>query len=76
MRLNAVGRYSEWCANLLIDNGLNFAIFSERALNSVEKLSDFDSAIPWFESRRPSQPLLSLGRRPRNRERVRVVAAF
>src|SRR4029453_6744015 len=39
-------RYSESAANLLVDNGSNFAIFSECALISKEKLSDFDSAIP------------------------------
>jgi hypothetical protein len=38
-------RYSESAANLLVDNGSNFAIFSECALISKEKLSDFDSAI-------------------------------
>jgi hypothetical protein len=43
-------RYSESAANLLVDNGSNFAIFSECALISKEKLSDFDSAIPRFES--------------------------
>src|SRR4030095_6043996 len=42
---NVLG-YSESAANLLVDNGSNFAIFSECALISKEKLSDFDSAIP------------------------------
>jgi len=50
-------RYSESAANLLVDNGSNFAIFSECALISKEKLSDFDSAIPRFESWRP-QPTI------------------
>ncbi len=33
---------------------------SERALICRRKSSDFDSAIPWFESRRLSQPVPSL----------------
>jgi hypothetical protein len=49
-----VGHF-EIVANLLIDNGSNFPIFSERGLISKEKWSDFDSAIPRFESWRPSQ---------------------
>jgi hypothetical protein len=48
-------RYSESAADLLVDNGSNFAIFSECALISKEKLSDFDSVIRRFESSRPSQ---------------------
>ena len=47
--------YSELAANLLIDNGSNFAIFSECALISKEKWSDFDSVMRRFESSRPSQ---------------------
>jgi hypothetical protein len=48
-------RRSESRANLLVDNGSNFAIFSEYALILKEKWSDFDSAIRRFESSRPSQ---------------------
>jgi hypothetical protein len=48
-------RYSESAANLLVDNGSNFAIFSECALISKEKLSDFDSVVRRFEFSRPSQ---------------------
>ena len=33
------------------------AVFSKCALKSLDNQADFDSAIPWFESRRPSQPL-------------------
>jgi hypothetical protein len=50
---------------------LHFLIFSERHLKTKENCSDFDSAIPWFESRRPSQPVASpwsasaLGEKPR-----------
>ena len=47
--------HSESTANLLTDNGSNFAIFSECALISKEKWSDFDSAKRRFESSRPSQ---------------------
>jgi len=47
---------SEMTANLLIGLRSNFRIFSECALiNNVNHL-DFDSAIPRFESWRPSQP--------------------
>jgi hypothetical protein len=38
----------------------NLAKKSEYALISLQNWSDFDSAIPWFESRRPSQPVPSL----------------
>jgi hypothetical protein len=31
------------------------ANFSKCALKSLDDQTDFDSAIPWFESRRPSQ---------------------
>jgi hypothetical protein len=47
--------HSESIANLLIDLGPNFRIYSEQALISQKNWLDFDSAIPWFESRRPSQ---------------------
>jgi hypothetical protein len=47
--------HSESTANLLVDKRSNFAIFSECALISKGKYSDFDSAIPRFESWRPSQ---------------------
>jgi hypothetical protein len=47
--------HSESGANLLINKGADFANFSERALIFLEKSSDFDSAIPRFESWRPSQ---------------------
>jgi hypothetical protein len=53
------GRIPNGADNLLIDNGSNFAIFSERALILLSNWSDFDSAIPRFESWRPSQ-LISL----------------
>jgi hypothetical protein len=36
-------------------------IFSKCALNSLNNQADFDSAIPWFESRRPSQELREIG---------------
>jgi hypothetical protein len=49
--------HSESGANLLIDNEADFAKFSERALILLEKYVDFDSAIPRFESWRPSQQL-------------------
>jgi hypothetical protein len=49
------GRHSESCANLLTDNGSNFAIFSECALILLLNWLDFDSAIRRFESSRPSQ---------------------
>jgi hypothetical protein len=39
----------------LVDNGSNFAIFSECALILKENWSDFDSAIRRFDSSRPSQ---------------------
>src|SRR6266508_4930009 len=53
-------RHSEISANLL--NGLrsNFRDFSERALIDNANHLDFDSAIPRFESWRPSQPVPSL----------------
>jgi hypothetical protein len=38
-----------------------FVVFSECALFWHENQSDFDSAIPWFESRRSSQ-LVELAR--------------
>jgi hypothetical protein len=41
----------------LIFHGGNFASFSECALISQENYSDFDSAIPRFESWRPSQQI-------------------
>jgi len=49
------GRIPTGAANQLIDNGSNIPFFSERALNSKENWSDFDSAIRRFESSRPSQ---------------------
>jgi hypothetical protein len=50
---------SERRANLLIDMSSNYRRFSERGLKSFINHLDFDSAIPWFESRRPSQPVWS-----------------
>ena len=52
-----VCRHSKISANLL--NGLrsNSRSFSEGSLISKEKHLDFDSAIPRFESWRPSQPV-------------------
>jgi hypothetical protein len=52
--------HSESTANLLIDNGSNFPVFSEYVLISKENWSDFDSAIPRFESWRPSHQVRSL----------------
>jgi hypothetical protein len=40
---------------VLIEKGANFAIFSEMTLIFLQNYSDFDSAIPRFESWRPSQ---------------------
>jgi hypothetical protein len=34
------------------------ADFSKSALKLLDNQADFDSAIPWFESRRPSQTAL------------------
>jgi hypothetical protein len=48
-------RHSESAANLLTDNGSNFANFSEYALILQANWSDFDSAIRRFDSSRPSQ---------------------
>jgi hypothetical protein len=42
-------------ANLLIGLRSDFPIFSERALKYKMNHVDFDSAIPRFESWRPSQ---------------------
>jgi hypothetical protein len=50
-------RLSETRPNLLMLLGLNFAIFSELLLMAKENCSDFDSAIPRFESWRPSHPV-------------------
>jgi hypothetical protein len=50
-----VAAHSESSDNPLIHNDLNCPSFSEYALILLQKSSDFDSAIPWFESRRPSQ---------------------
>src|SRR6476619_6487359 len=47
-------RRSETRPNLLMLLGLNFAVFSECLLMRKENCSDFDSAIPRFESWRPS----------------------
>jgi hypothetical protein len=44
----------------LMQKGRNSPRFLKRALIHKGKPSDFDSAIPWFESRRPSQPVRSL----------------
>jgi hypothetical protein len=48
-------RHSEMSANLLIGWRSNFSDFSERALINNGNHLDFDSAIPRFESWRPSQ---------------------
>jgi hypothetical protein len=48
--------HSEMTANLLMGKGPNFRDFSERPLINHANQSDFDSAIPRFESWRPSQP--------------------
>jgi len=48
-------RHSEMSANLLIGRRSNFSDFSERALINNGNHLDFDSAIPRFESWRPSQ---------------------
>jgi len=55
-----VHRIPNGANNLLIDNRSNIPFFSECALISKENWSDFDSAIPRFESWRPSQPDQSL----------------
>jgi hypothetical protein len=55
----AFTQHSELVRNLLIWLETNFPIFSECALVLRENQSGFDSAIPWFESRRPSQPVRS-----------------
>jgi hypothetical protein len=47
--------HSEREHNLLTPQVADNAALSKRALTPKEKWSDFDSAIPWFESRRPSQ---------------------
>jgi hypothetical protein len=60
----------------LINNEPNFSIFSECALNSKEKWSDFDSAIRRFESSRPSQPVRSLGFYPESRRKKPAQAAL
>ena len=52
--------HSEITANLLIGFRSNFSIFSECALTNNANHLDFDSAIPRFESWRPSQPVRSL----------------
>ncbi len=51
---------SEIRNNLLIHMDMNFRSFSEYALNYLQDQLDFDSAIPRFESWRPSQPVGSL----------------
>jgi hypothetical protein len=56
----AGARHSEMTANLLTGNEPNFRDFSEWALIDHANKSDFDSAIPRFESWRPSQPQASL----------------
>ena len=48
-------RHSEMPANLLKGKRPNFRDFSERPLINHANPSDFDSAIPRFESWRPSQ---------------------
>jgi hypothetical protein len=53
-RLCAFPAHSETRPNLLMLLGLNFAVFSESLLMRKENCSDFDSAIPRFESWRPS----------------------
>jgi hypothetical protein len=50
-------RHSEMTTKLLIVQGEKSARFSECALKLQRDYSDFDSAIPWFESSRPSQPV-------------------
>jgi hypothetical protein len=45
----------ETAAKLLISLEAIFGIFSKCTLKSLDNQTDFDSAIPWFESRRPSQ---------------------
>src|SRR6266508_6188685 len=52
--------HSEMSDNLLIGLRSNFRDFSERALINNANHLDFDSAIPRFESWRPSQPVPSL----------------
>jgi hypothetical protein len=54
------GRHSEMTANLLMGKRLNSREFSEWALIDHANQADFDSAIPRFESWRPSQPVGSL----------------
>ena len=51
-------RNSETLPKLLMLLGPNFLVFSERRMKRKGNCSDFDSAIPWFESRRPSQQYL------------------
>jgi hypothetical protein len=53
-------RHSEMPANLLIGLRSDLRTFSEFALTDKANHLDFDSAIPRFESWRPSQPVLSL----------------
>jgi hypothetical protein len=60
--------HSELAGKLLIFHGGKFASFSEWALISQENHSDFDSAIPRFESWRPSHAVLSLGGVSRSRQ--------
>ena len=59
---------SEIAANLLISIRRKCRCFSEICERLLEIPPDFDSAIPWFESRRPSQkfrnPLKALYRVP------------
>jgi hypothetical protein len=55
-----IRRHSELGRNLLIQLRGDFARLSERLLILQEILSDFDSAIPWFESRRPSHNINDL----------------
>jgi hypothetical protein len=45
----------ETAAKQLISLGRVSGLFSKCALKSLDNQAGFDSAIPWFESRRPSQ---------------------
>jgi hypothetical protein len=49
-----IGRFED-VANLLIELQPHSSNFSKYTLTAQANQSDFDSAIPWFESRRPSQ---------------------
>ena len=53
-------RYSEMSANLFYSLRSNRRDFSECTLMDNANQVDFDSAIPRFESSRPSQPVRSL----------------